>query len=260
MTAHTVSVPAAVAPVTHPAAGRALARALVVETRKLVNTRTGPVLVAAAALLSGAFAGGRALFPTPQTGFGQLASMALLPSAMITMVMAVLLVAGEFSARTAPVTLTLDPRRGRMVLAKGLVVVGLSVVASSLALLAAALVMVVAPLVTGVPLAWAFDAPSLAVVLGNSLFLALAGFALALTLRNAPAPIAFLLVWPTVAMLVGSISEGAARAVAFVAVDPFYELLPHASGAGPLALAVAALVWIVVPGLVGTWRLLRDDL
>ena len=151
MTVHTASVPApAAAPVraarvaSNETSGRALARAVAVETRKLVNTRIGPVLIAAAALLSGAFAGGRALFPTTGTDFGKLASMAVVPASMISMVLAVLLVAGEFSARTASVTLTLDPRRGRLVLAKSLTVLGLSVVATTLAVVAAALVMVVA--------------------------------------------------------------------------------------------------------------------
>lgn len=266
MTVHTASVPApAAAPVraarvaSNETSGRALARAVAVETRKLVNTRTGPVLIAAAALLSGAFAGGRALFPTTGTDFGHLASMAVVPASMISMVLAVLLVAGEFSARTASVTLTLDPRRGRLVLAKILTVLGLSVVATTLAVVAAALVMVVAPLITGVTRAWTFDVASL-VVAGNGAFLVLAGFAWALALRNAAAPIAFLLVWPTVAMLVGSISDTAARAMAFVAVDPLYELLPDAAVVGPLAVVVAAMVWIVAPGTVGTLRLLRDDL
>ena len=143
MTVHTASVPApAAAPVraarvaSNETSGRALARAVAVETRKLVNTRIGPVLIAAAALLSGAFAGGRALFPTTGTDFGKLASMAVVPASMISMVLAVLLVAGEFSARTASVTLTLDPRRGRLVLAKSLTVLGLWVVATTLAVVA----------------------------------------------------------------------------------------------------------------------------
>jgi hypothetical protein len=85
MTVHTASVPApAAAPVraarvaSNETSGRALARAVAVETRKLVNTRIGPVLIAAAALLSGAFAGGRALFPTTGTDFGQLASTSMI--------------------------------------------------------------------------------------------------------------------------------------------------------------------------------------
>ena len=61
-------------------------------------------------------------------------------------------------------------------------------------------------------------------------------------------------------MLVGSISDTAARAMAFVAVDPLHELLPDAAVVGPLAVVVAAMVWIFAPGTVGTLRLLRDDL
>lgn len=248
-------------PGTVPAAATlALARAVAIEARKLVNTRAGVALVVAGALLSGVFAGGSALFPTPETGFAQLASMAAMPVAMIVMAMSALLAAGEFSAGTAPVTLTLDPRRGRVVAAKALVVLTLAIVATLLAFAAAALTMLVAPALTGVPLSWGNSLLRLGVLLGNAVHLALAGFVLALALRNAPAPIAFLLVWPTVAMLISRISAGAAAVMSFVSIDPFYNLMPDVTGAGVPGLVVSVLFWLVLPGAIGILRLLRDDL
>lgn len=237
----------------------ALVRACAVEARKLVDTRTGWVLLGVAALLSGAFAGGRALFPTPETGFAQLAAMAAYPAGTIAMVMAVLLVAGEF-AHTATVTFTLEPRRGRVMAAKALVVVALAVVATVLAFLAAALVALIAPAITGHGLPWSVDAARFGVLLGNNVFAALAGFALTLAVRNAPAPLVVLLAWPTVAMLVGTISDAAATAVAHLAVDPFFGLLTATDGLAWTRVATATLLWVVAPAAVGAARLLRGDL
>ena len=244
---------------TRPAATPALLRACTVEARKLVDTRTGWVLTATAALLSGSFAGGRALFPTAETGFAQLASMASYPAGIIAMVMAVLLVAGEF-AHTAAVTFTLEPRRGRVVAAKALVVVALAIVATVLAFLAAALVMLVAPAITGHPLGWTADAARFGVLFGNNVFVALAGFALALAFRNAPAPLVVLLVWPTVALLVASLSEAAGTVVSYLAVDPFFALLTAADGFGGARVATATLLWISAPAALGAARLVRADL
>lgn len=241
------------------AAASALLRACTVEARKLVDTRTGWVLTATAALLSGAFAGGRALFPTPETGFAQLASMASYPVGIIAMVMAVLLVAGEF-AHTAAVTFTLEPRRGRVVAAKALVVVALAIVATALAFLAAALVMLVAPAITGHPLGWTADAARFGVLFGNNVFVALAGFALALAFCNAPAPLVVLLVWPTVALLVASLSEAAGTVVSFLAVDPLFALETAADGLGWARVATATLLWIIAPAALGAARLLHADL
>lgn len=74
------------------------------------------------------------------------------------------------------------------------------------------LVALVAPLVTGHPVAWSAAPSGVATIAGSVLFSVLAGFALALALRNAVGPIMLLLVWPTVALLIGSMSDAALRA------------------------------------------------
>ena len=237
-----------------------ITRTCAVEARKLVNTRTNLVLTGVAAVLAGVFGGGRALLATPDTDFGQVAMMAVLPVGMVVLVMAILLVAHEFSSRTAPVTFTLEPRRGRVVAAKALVVVALAVVATLLAFVAAALVTLVAPAITGQALPWTFAADRLALILASTVFSGLAGFALALALRNAPAPIVFLLVWPTVAMLVGTLSDTAAHVVSFLSVDPMPYVFLSTDGLGWARVAAAALLWVVIPAAIGTGRLLRLDI
>lgn len=237
----------------------AFGRTTATEARKLVNTRTSVILLGVAALLAGAFSGGRALFPAPDTTLTSLVAMAFMPASWITMVMAILLVASEFSTRGAAITFALDPRRGRVLAGKASVVVGLALVASALSVLAGQLVAVVAPLLTGRPVPLTMDAPHLGVAAGSLLFMALAGFAWALLLRNAPAPIVVLLIWPTIALLIGSASDAVRAALAWISLEPFFALLDG----GTLAwaqLATSALVWIVAPAALGAWRLVRDDL
>lgn len=232
-------------------------RACAVEARKVFDTRAAVWLVAVAALTSAAFAGGRAVFPTPDTSFGQLAAMAALPTGTVVMVQAILLVASEFGA-TAPITFLLDPRRGRVLAAKATVVAGVGVSATLLAFAGAALVALVAPAFTGHVLPWSFDAGRLGLVLASNVFTALAGASLALAARNTPLPLVVLLVWPTLALLIGSVADAARRVLSFVDPSPFISVT-EASPESVVRLVTSGLAWIVVPGVLGAWHLLRGD-
>lgn len=237
----------------------AFGRTFLTELRKLVDTRAGLAVVIGAAAGVGVFAGGRAFFPNADTELGQLATMALWPGGIGVMVLAVLLVGGEFSTGSAAVTFTLEPRRGRVLAAKTAVVGALVAAVGVLAVLAGALMVVIAPALTGQPLGWGFDAARFAAAVGSTLVLGLAALAWALLTRSTPAPIVLLLVWPTLAMLVGSISPAAATVLDYLSLDPTYALV-EGDPAGLVKLATSVLVWIVVPGLLGVRRLLRGDL
>lgn len=230
-----------------------------VEARKLVDTPSGIRLVVAGAVLAGAFAGGRALFPAADTDLGHLVSMAALPTNWVVMAMAILLVTGEFTRPAASLTFTLNPNRGRVLAAKAIVVIGLVLAAIVLSLLVGLLVAVASPPVTGQVMPLTLDLARLGILTCSVAFTALAGFALALALRNAPAPLMVLLVWPTVALLIGALSDGAATVLAWVAVEPFYALT-SSTGHPWLQLATSAAAWILLPGTIGTWRLLHHDL
>lgn len=68
-----------------------------------------------------------------------------------------------------------------------------------------------------------------------------------------------LLLWPTVAMLISSLSEGAAAALTWVSLEPVFALTGGDAHAW-LKLATSAMAWILAPGALGTWRLLRRDI
>ncbi len=257
----TTTVPAVSTPAVAVTTARplSLARTIRVEARKLVDTRPSLLLIGVAAVLSAAFAAGVALVPG-ELGLtlGLLGDLAAMPASMITTVLAVLLVAGEYTARTASVTFTLDPRRGRVLAGKAIAVLVLALVASALSYLAAAAVALVAPLISGRPVAWSADPAGVGTVVGSVVFSALAGYALALAFRNAVAPILLLLVWPTVALLIGSTSPAIREALAYLDVDPVFGLTDGSTNP-VVKLLVSALAWVLLPAVVGVWRTLHQD-
>lgn len=236
-----------------------LARAIHVELRKLVDTRAGMALLATGVLLTGAFAGGRALLGGGPTTLGQLANLAAWPAGLVVMVMAILLVTGEFSQRTASITFVLDPRRGRVLAAKALAVLGVAVLAGILALAAALGAALVAQAFGSPAVSLAVSAGDIAVLVGSTVFTAATGFAWALATRNAPAPIVVLLVWPTVSLLLGSLSDALATALSWIELQPVATLALGVEH-GWWKLLVATVVWIIVPAAIGTIRTLRRDL
>lgn len=256
ITAQPLTAPARPATTVRPLS---LIRTVHVEARKLLDTRTGPLLIGLAALLSGAFAGGVALTSDrPNTSLGLLGDLATMPASMIATVLGVLLVAGEYTARTASMTFTLDPRRGRVLAGKAIVVLALALSATVLSYVAAALVALVAPLATGRPISWTADPAGVGTIVGSVLFSAAAGYGLALAFRNAVAPILLLLIWPTVALLVATTSPTLREALGYVDVDPVFGLMDGTT-IPVVKLLVSGLVWIMLPAAVGVWRTLRQD-
>lgn len=255
-----------IAPTTSLAKGSAVPRPAAwrnpaVEARKLFDTRGAWGLTALAAFLAGGMAGGRLLAADAPVEVSELYSMASIGPSSITMAMAALLVAAEFTTGTAATTFALEPRRGRVVGAKALVVVGLAVVASLLCLLAAVLVGLVGPSLTGHAVVWDGEAIAAAVpwLTATFAFVALAAFGLALLVRNAVAPIVVLLVWPTLTALVASSSETGQAVVAHVDAQAPLQILSSGVDAA-VSVLVSTLVWIAVPTALGFWRLLRNDL
>ncbi len=257
MTTHALARPdAAARPGVRPTT---LARAILVEARKLVDTRSGVALLIAAAALAAVFAGGRALLPIPTTTYGELVSMAAGPGGLILMILAILLATSEFSAGTASATFVLEPRRGRILLAKTVVVVGMAVVVTALAFVVAAGAMVIAPALGAPALPWSVDVPRVLAVTGAGAFTALAGLAWGFLTRSAPASIVLLLVWPTVVLLVGAVSDAARTVLGYLDLNAPYAFVTDPDHAG-VRLVTSAAVWVVAPAALGVWRLLRGDL
>lgn len=238
-------------------AATALRRACLVEARKTIDTRAAAALLALACLMPALFAFGRVLVPTPGLSLGRLASMAIGSQGTPLALIAILLVSAEFAVPTAPVTFCLERRRHLVVAAKALVLVGLVLAGAALALGLAAAATAFAPAL-GASVSWQSEPAAWAsMVLGN-LIVSASGGALALCLRNTPAPMAVLLVWPTTALLIGHLWPAAQPALRLVELPPLDALLAPRTDVLPLAVSV--VVWVVLPGAIGLRRLLSCDL
>lgn len=255
----TPDLPAVVPPrgITAPALVR-------LELRKAVDTR------AAAWLLGLTLLGGPAAAVAVTYALGASADaftmvwgMALAPAGLLLPVAAALLVTTEFTQRTSVVTFAVEPRRGRVLVAKAAAVLALTLVVAAVALVAA--VAAVAAL-DGTD---SFVATPTQVVgpLVDLLLSTAAGFAFGLLLRNTAAAacayLAWLLVVPSVLMLAGMWWQPMADLLPWIDASTARGALaePAVPGAVECAqMAVTAALWTLLPGAVGWWSVSRGDL
>lgn len=243
----------------HPVVNRrpGFGRLTAVELRKMVDTRAGFWLPIGVAVITAV-----AVVVTLLTGqaphhtLSHVFRNSLQPSAFLLPVMGVLLVTSEFSQRTALTTFTLVPNRPRVLVAK---------LAAGLVVGVAALAVCLAVSVIGVALGSGTISGLSAVMIPQSFaFLATAmitGVAFgAAVLISAPAIVAYLLL-PTVwAILAGSIHALSNVATWLDQSKTLAPLAEHPLSATDWTHALATLaVWMVLPLLIGTWRLLRRD-
>ena len=232
-------------------------RLVTVELRKLVDTRTGLVLVATGALLAGLFGGGAVLY-RPGAPFSEVAQLAGVPGGILATIMAILLVTAERSHHTALVTYTLTPRRGRVTLAKAVAAATLGAVVVALALLAALVIVPVGSAVTGNPANWAVEGPALAWWALGTVVGALSGYALGSAIGNAPAAITLVLIWPMATSLLSQ-APGLDTVLAWLDPASLSALTDGATGV-EIGQAVSGIaVWVAIPATLGLIRLTRSE-
>lgn len=243
-----------------------LSRIVSVELRKSFDTRSGLWLLAgigiAALLTTGAVI---AWAPDEQLRQSQFTLAIGVPMSVILPVIAVLSVTAEWSQRSGLTTFTLVPHRGRVLLAKAVAAVLVAAAASVVAFAVGSLGNVVGSAWAGVPTVWDQDFADVGYfALANTLLL-MVGFTLGALIRNSPGAIVAYMVYAFVA-------PGLLAFLAF-SQDWFNDVRPwvdpkHNQDAllqGGLAgeqwtqLAVTTVVWLVLPLLAATVRLLRSE-
>ena len=244
-----------------PAAGRddrpGLARLTLVELRKMTDTRAGFWLQLAIVALTGLIAVAVAIWGVgPDKQFGSLLGATIQPASILGPVVGVLLVSSEWSQRTAQITFSLVPRRGRVVAAKLLAGLAWSAVAFALAVVAAAAAAAVANVdgAWDLPAGLAFqDAVYVVVqVLGGIAF----GAAL---LASAPAIVLYF-VLPIGWAIVGSLSFLEGIAGWLDSSRTMDQMVNEVLSGGDWArVATTVALWVVVPMLIGLWRILEGE-
>jgi hypothetical protein len=236
-----------------------IGRLVAVELRKIVDTRAGfwlqvaTVALTVAVVIVRCLTGGAA-----DHTFAAVLDAAILPAGVLLPVAGVLLVTSEWSQRTGLITFALVPVRSRVLGAKlvASLILAVATLAIAVAVIAAG-VLVASP---GADATWS-DAATL---IGQSAVYLTAGMVTAVAfgavlLASAPALVA-LFTLPTAWMALGSLSI-------FAGVAPW---LDTARALGPMHREVmsstqwahagtALALWMVLPLLIGIWRITRRE-
>lgn len=265
-------------------------RLVKVEWRKMLDTRSGLWLLLISAGLLALISGIVLLVVTladvtPPTANDWLNIMTI-PVSMLVPVMAITIVTQEWSQRTAMVTFALEASRLRVVLAKLVAVMALGAATIALAAVLGLVGNVVGAAIAGTDADWNVTVGAFGWALATQVLYLLMGFGFGLLLLSSPAALAlyYVYVW----ILEGGVIIPGIMYVLWFSFDWAQSLLPWISmrlsmlpfqlgdddvrsieqdlGAtldtGVLGLArvvTSVLIWVGIPLLLGTWRLLRAE-
>ena len=233
---------------------------LLVEARKLVNTRAGRWLLLIALMMSaGATAVAVWVFPT-----GTLAEVFLfsfMPLGILLPVCAILATTAEWSQRTGLTTFALEPRRWRVAAAKLVVLqvaaVAVLVAATGIAYAAAG----IASLGDRTWNSWALDAATLGGVGLSLSLMMLQAAAFGFLLLNTPAAIVLFFVVPQLWSNAVSFVPALAERKHWLDLDQ--ALAPILDGAATSAhwgyFLAAVSIWVLLPLAAGIVRFLRGE-
>ncbi|EME19172.1 ABC transporter permease [Rhodococcus triatomae] len=244
-----------------------LVRLARVEVRKLVDTRAGFWLVTSIGVIATVVMLVLLIASrnTPEElTFGYFFGMMTVPTAIILPVLAILLVTGEWSQRTALTTFTIEPRRGRVVLAKLVAVLVAAVGAFCLALALGAVGTLIAGATYGGGAgAWEISAAGLvnnAIVL---IFELLLGFGFAALIMNTPGAIVAFFALPTAMSLVTELvpwyRDNMGDWVDTSSTNAAFQSAEWATGGDWARMLFSGLVWIAIPLTVGVARIVRSE-
>jgi len=252
-----------------PAAHSSFARLVEVETRKLVDTRASHWLLVAGALVTA----GMLLLHTvmqlqvsrtdPTMGVSWISTTRAVGGVFGTFLglLGVLTLTGEWSQRTAMTTFALEPRRGRVLAAKGTVLALATTLLNVLALAIGAAV-VAGLRGAGFTASWDLPAAQLGGLVAMTFFNTATGAAFGLLLLHSAAGLVAFLTVPMLWGLVANVAtvwETMSQVAPWLVPTPSTLALQNGTIAGVQwwQLTVTTLLWLALPAAVGTWRWLR---
>jgi len=238
-----------------------VARLTRVELRKLADTRSGLWLLIAIGLAAAATAAimlGAA--PDEEQTFRNLFSFGLAPASVLLPVLGILSMTSEWSQRTALTTFTLTPARGRVVAAKLIAAVLIAIAATAAAALLSAGANLVA-IGAGGDGSWDITADQAGRLLLNQVIFVLMGSAFGALLMNSPLAIVLYFAIPTAWSVLGQMVKWLRETAEWLDLNMTSLPLSEATmSSGQWArLGVAVAVWVAVPLVLGTVRVLRRE-
>lgn len=241
--------------------GIPLTRLVRVELRKMVDTRAGMWLLITIALITAlitlvlSFAGS-----AESRTFGSYMAVMATPQGFLLPVLGILLVTQEWGQRTGMVTFTLEPHRLRVVLAKVIAALLFGLAAVALAVVLAA----IGALLGGASDPWGsygLDELGKFVLLQTSGVLQ--GLAFGLIFLNSAAAIVTYFVVPIAFSVVAGVWSALQDAQPWIDLGTAQQPLfgaSHLTGEQWAQLATGTLIWVVLPFVLGVWRVLRAEL
>ncbi|GGB75616.1 hypothetical protein N798_13485 [Knoellia flava TL1] len=242
--------------------GVPMPRLVHVELRKMVDTRAGrwmlvtmstiSVVVLAVFLIWG---------PADEATYGTLLGLTSFPLVVLLPILGIMAATAEWSQRTGLVTFTLEPRRGRVVLAKVVAALLLGLVVTATAFAAAAVANVLGASVGDANGAWDVTwQVTLGVILGFAIFV-LQGLAFGFVFLNTPFAIVASLLLPTIWSIAVSLVSSLSGPSKWLDLNQVTEPLFSGSMTGENwgQLTTSFGVWVLLPLLVGAWRVLHRE-
>ncbi|WP_182524247.1 ABC transporter permease [Nocardioides dongkuii] len=245
-----------------------LATLVKVEVRKAVDTRAGLwFTIAIVGLVLAVEVIWALLAPDDSKDFEGFLSAAGGVLGYFLPILIIMLVTSESSQRTGLVTFTLEPRRPRVVVAKFLAGLVLAAVVMVLAV-ALAVFGTLLGIATGASPEWSVEGSQLfnGFVLANVIGI-LIGFAIAMLLMNTPAAIvgyfAYSLILPIAVGILSVLSEGFEKVAPWIEFNtaqmPLFSGDYTPTGEEWAQIATSGFIWLVIPLVLGTLRLLRIE-
>ena len=234
---------------TAPRPGARFGRLVLVESRKLVDTRAGLWLLVVIALVTAA-AIALVLFTADPANltFATLALTSALPQAVLLPVLGILAATSEWSQRTGLVTFTLEPRRLRVGAAKLVAATGVALVAVALALAVGALANLVGRTWLDGSGSWDIAGAQLAGAVLLQVIGVAQGVAFGAAIGSSAAAIVAFLVLPTLWSVLSALIPWLATPSRWLDLGLTTE-----------PLLTSAAVWVGLPLLVGGLRLVRRE-
>lgn len=238
-----------------------MARLVKVELRKMVDTRAGMWLMIAIGVITvvAVVIFGLAADEQDRT-FNNFMGFTGTPQGFLLPVMGILLVTQEWSQRTAMVTFTLEPHRSRTLAAKVYAALLLGLAAILLAFATAAVATLAFGGSNGFDETGGIDFVKFGVLQATGV---LQGLAFGLLFLNSAAAIVTYFVVPTVFSIVseiwGWLNQRAPWVDLGTAQGPLFEESGNLSGEQWAQVGVTALIWVILPFVVGLWRMLRAE-
>ncbi len=249
-------------PAGHP--GIPFLRLVRVESRKIVDTRSGRWLLIVIGVLTAAALGVIiGVVDDPEAlAFGPLVEVTSLVQLLLYPVLGILATTAEFAQRTGLVTFTVEPRRTRVVLAKLLAAAGWAIAGLLVAIALAAVAHLLAVGLRDVPLDWSMRWAMLGGFTLAQLISVAQGVAFGLLLTSPAAAIVAYFVLPTILQVLSGLVRSIERWAPWVDIGTGTEELTSGamSGGDWAHLSSATAVWVLAPLVIGAVILTRREI